>query len=252
MSDNRWATEWETLAGDDPYWAVLNVDPNRGATLSDEAAARFWTSGEESIAATFDTIATCVGHPFTPRRAVDFGCGVGRLTIPIARRSAAVVGVDLSPTMLEHTRREAERLGLDNVSVVRSDDTLSQLTGSFDFIHSFIVFQHIPPDLGYTLAARLIERLDPGGVGMLHFTFERRASPVRKAVHAARRRWSFANAVVNVVQGQPARKPMLPMFEYDRRRIQALLDRAGCTGLQEAPTDHGGHLGAVLYFRKGR
>jgi hypothetical protein len=58
------------------------------------------------------------------------------------------------------------------------------------------------------------------------------------------------NAVVNVVQGRPLSAPMMPMFEYDRAVLLQLLKNANCAELHERSTDHGGHLGAVLMFRK--
>jgi SAM-dependent methyltransferase len=38
---------------------------------------------------------------------VDLGCGTGQLTVPLAARVRAVIGVDPSPDMLSRARREA-------------------------------------------------------------------------------------------------------------------------------------------------
>ena len=74
---------------------------------------------------------------------LEIGCGVGRLLIPLARRVARVVGVDISPVMIETSR--AYLASSPNVSARLTDGTLAGAAdASLDFVFSFIVFQHIP------------------------------------------------------------------------------------------------------------
>ena len=42
---------------------------------------------------------------------LEYGCGVGRLALPLARRAASMTAVDRSPAMLNIARREAARQG---------------------------------------------------------------------------------------------------------------------------------------------
>ena len=46
---------------------------------------------------------------------VDLGCGTGQLTLPMARRVRAVIGVDVEPDMLEHARQGARDADVRNV-----------------------------------------------------------------------------------------------------------------------------------------
>src|SRR5687768_3007484 len=46
---------------------------------------------------------------------VDLGCGTGQLTVPLAERVRAVVGMDPEPDMLALARRSADRQGTANV-----------------------------------------------------------------------------------------------------------------------------------------
>jgi 2-polyprenyl-3-methyl-5-hydroxy-6-metoxy-1,4-benzoquinol methylase len=249
MTD-RWAREWEKFGRADPYFGVCNLNDNRGSALTGDAARRFWDSGEREVGSMAAVIEAEWGHVLAPRRALDFGCGVGRLTIPLARRAGQVVAVDVSPAMIERAQRHVHDAGLTNVQFAVSDPALAQVTGPLDFVMSFIVFQHIPPELGYQLAAAILQRLAPGGFGALHFTVQRRASWLRRAVHSARRRSPAINAVVNVLQGRSPSAPMMPMFEYDRDTLHRLLRDAGCHDVRERATDHGGHLGVILFFHK--
>jgi ubiquinone/menaquinone biosynthesis C-methylase UbiE len=55
-------------------------------------------------------------------RVLELGCGTGRVTLPVARTGASIVGVDRSAEMLSHARRKATRAKLDNnLSLLRAD-----------------------------------------------------------------------------------------------------------------------------------
>jgi SAM-dependent methyltransferase len=96
--------------------------------------------------------------------AVDMGTGTGA-NLPLLRRAVGqtgqVVGIDLSPAMLERARRRIETNGWDNVSVVEGDVLDPPLDGPVDAITSgFLMVMYDDP-------ARLIEawidRLADGG-----------------------------------------------------------------------------------------
>jgi ubiquinone/menaquinone biosynthesis C-methylase UbiE len=68
-----------------------------------------------------------------PDLVVDLGCGTGQLTLPIARRVRAVVGMDPEPDMLRRARSAADEAGVSNVSWMLGSDadvpTLRHLFG---------------------------------------------------------------------------------------------------------------------------
>jgi SAM-dependent methyltransferase len=249
VPSNRAAAQWKRLGAVDPYFGVCSDAMFQRGRLDEAARARFFASGEQEISATLDVVRRHLIPDFTPRRALDFGCGVGRLSIPLARVAGTVVGVDVSPGMLEEARANARHAAVGNVTFAPSTPALDGVDGPFDFVHSYIVFQHIPPGDGYPLLDALLERLAPGGAGMLHFTYARRAPWLRRAVHAARRSVPLVNAAVNLAQRRPPGTPMLAMYEYDLPRVLGALAAHGCQDdLHLRLTDHGGHLGAMLFF----
>ena len=243
---------WERLARD-PYYAVLNEDGFRQDRAADDARARFDLSGERDVAETLGEIRRHFDQQFRPSRALDFGCGVGRLTFPLARECGHVTGVDISRTMIEEARKNRDARGLENVSLSTSDEFFTASSAAepgFDFIHSYIVFQHIPPAIGLRLAGTLVHRLVPGGIGALHFTYARRASRTRRVVHRLRRIVPGMNVLANLVQRRPLLEPLIPMYGYDLGTLFAMLGDGGCTDVHARLTDHGGHLGAMLLFRR--
>jgi SAM-dependent methyltransferase len=245
-------TNWETLGREDPYWAVFTHAKFHRDNLDVAAREEFFRSGREHVDLVLRTARERLDPDFRPLRALDFGCGVGRLVLPLAAECPHVVGVDVSPSMLAETRRNCDREGVTGVELVEGDDTLSRVDGKFDLIHSFIVFQHIPPRRGMRIAAELLGRLDEGGVGALHFTFVDSISPLRRVVRAVRRWVPPINRVLNVVRGVPADFPLIQMHAYDLSDVLALLERSGCHQVYLRYTDHAKFLGVLLFFQKGK
>src|SRR5687768_15344762 len=52
---------------------------------------------------------------------LELGCGTGRITVPVARTGATIVGIDLSAEMLARGRQRLRRARLTNAALVRGD-----------------------------------------------------------------------------------------------------------------------------------
>ena len=163
--------DWKRVAEREPYWGVLSNEEFRQAGMNAERLTQFMASGEQYVANLFALIRKHLLPQFAPVSALDVGCGVGRLLIPLAKQGRTAVGVDVAPAMLERCRRHAAEAGVVNVNVFPSDDTLSEVQGKFDLVNSYIVLQHVPPSRGYGLMQAMIDRLALGGVGSLQVTF---------------------------------------------------------------------------------
>lgn len=241
---------WEHYGRTDPYYGVITDEKFRLARLDPAARAEFFASGERHVEQLLAIVRAEVDPAFSPRRALDFGCGVGRVVVPLARRCSEVVGVDVSEGMLEEARRNCDEQGVRNAALVLSDDRLSRVRGRFDFLHSFIVFQHMPSRRAERVLAAMLDVLEEGGVGALHFTYSRRVSRARRALQRVRAGVPGVHAAANLLRGRPASEPHIQMNAHDLSRVFALLQDAGCHRVHTRFTDHGGHRGAVLFFQK--
>jgi SAM-dependent methyltransferase len=161
---------WEDAARTDPLWAILS-DPakrNRAWNLDE-----FFETGRREIARLFNDL-QALGYSPRLGDALDFGCGVGRLTQALAPSFQRVTGVDISPTMT----RIAGRLNRfpDRVRyLVNARPDLAVLPAeSFDFIYSDIALQHIPPDQSRVYIAEFLRVLRPGGLAVFQLTAEHR------------------------------------------------------------------------------
>lgn len=151
---------WETAAQRDPLWAILS-DPTKKGRQWDLPA--FFVTGRREISLLLYQLRR-LGHLPSTTRALDFGCGVGRLTQALALTFDEVVGVDVSPTML----RLGDRLNAAGrrVRYVLNDSlSLDQFaSGVFDFVYSDLVLQHLPPSAALTYITEFLRVLAPGGV----------------------------------------------------------------------------------------
>lgn len=241
---------WSAYGTADPYFGVLTDERFHKEKLDEAALRAFFRTGEEHIGAVLDVVRARQGADYRPRRALDFGCGVGRLVIPLAGACDAVVGVDVSDGMLAEARKNCAARGLANVELAKSDDTLSRVQGTFDFVHSYIVFQHIPVERGMAIFRTLVGRLEPGGVGALHFSYHRSVSPVRRAVNWMRRKVPLVNNLVNLAQGRSFFCPLMQMNRYSLNDLLQTFQEQGCHVWDVRFTDEGGHFGVLFFFSK--
>jgi SAM-dependent methyltransferase len=153
--------EWNDLAELDPMWAILSNRKKKHArwNLDD-----FLASGRREIDAALEALAA-TDCALGTETALDFGCGLGRLTAALTVRFDTVVGVDVSPSMIESAQRIHEGVdGLEFIVNTRAD--LAALEAdSFDFVYSSKVLQHLPdPQLAKSYISEFVRVLKPGGI----------------------------------------------------------------------------------------
>lgn len=101
------------------------------------------------------------------RRALDFGCGVGRIAIPLAERCEHVYGIDIATSMREQMSANAAHEGVSNIEAL-PPEALPSLAGRYDLLVSLHVLQHIRMREGEQLLRDLLRGLAPGGVGYVN------------------------------------------------------------------------------------
>jgi SAM-dependent methyltransferase len=166
--------DWEELGRIDPLWAVL-TDPSKKNNRWDPK--EFFATGEAEIECLMDNVATL---PLSLRRgrALDFGCGVGRLTQALCTHFEQCIGVDIAPSMIE-LAREYNRFGdRCQYHVNAADDLRLFEDGRFDFVYSNIVLQHIPPEYSARYIRDFVRVLTPGGMAVFQLPSEVAHGPV--------------------------------------------------------------------------
>jgi trans-aconitate methyltransferase len=125
--------------------------------------------------------------PKPGERILDLGCGTGHLTQQIAAAGADVVGVDLSPAMLEEARRNHPDLRFEP-----GDATSFHFEEAFDAVFSNAVLHWVTDPVA--AATRIFAALRPGGRfvaelggrGNLHVVHGALQAAIREAGHTPR------------------------------------------------------------------
>jgi 2-polyprenyl-3-methyl-5-hydroxy-6-metoxy-1,4-benzoquinol methylase len=245
-------TEWESWGRLDPHYGVLAHERFRRQNLDAPALEEFFRSGREQFAQILSDCRHFLG-PVSTTRALDFGCGVGRLLIPLAETASTCYGIDVSGAMLREAAENCSKAGLKNVSLARD---LSALAGGepFSFIQSYIVLQHIEATRGLGIIRNLLGLLAPDGVAALHVTYGRRKYAYNLGVQPAVRRVirEFGRRSARAMRRLVSVDPEMQMNAYDLNQIMFLFQTAGVQTGGLRFTDHSGNLGVIFYLRRSR
>jgi SAM-dependent methyltransferase len=163
---DRHRAAWEDWGRIDPFWAILTeADARHGGWDVD----RFFATGVEQVAAMLAHTQK-YGRPAHRGIALDFGCGLGRLTRALAPHFERTYGLDVASTMIEQAQRLDTGFGRSGAMFLRHDrEDLSRFaSGSVDFLSCLLVLQHLPSrDAIEGYLCEFVRVLSPGGVAVV-------------------------------------------------------------------------------------
>lgn len=236
------ASDWRLIGEREPYFGVLSTPAFRKANIDEKEIEAFHASGRADVARLMQWCVEDLGMA-PGGRSLDIGCGVGRLTLAMAARAEKVVGFDPSEPMLALARTRAALEGSTNAVFV---DRLPD--GPFDWINSYIVFQHIPPKEGLALLASVLAKAAPNAFLTLHFTLWREAH-LAKPKNLVSIAATFFSRVLARLGAAPAER-LIRMYDYDLSDVMRLVVGAGFERACLRHTDHDGHHGAWILARR--
>ena len=210
---------FEKWGRDDPMYAVLTRKGYAGGGWDPEA---FFRRGREEIGEIMARV-DALGLAPARGRALDFGCGAGRLTQALADEFDEVLGLDIAGSMVRaarHHNRHGDRVRYQ----VNAGDRLVGLDdASFDFVYSSKTLQHIPPVHARRYIAEFMRVLRPGGATVFQFRNGPRIEPgtVRAWLYTLRhvhlrRLWRRVRA-----------KPAYEMHFVNRGRVAEIIEEGG-------------------------
>lgn len=163
MDLDRLGRNWEELGRRDPLWAILSRSGHQGGKWDPD---EFFATGRGFVQWLGERFQQW-GIERPAGRALDFGCGYGRLSQALAPHFTEVVGVDIAESMLAGARRLDRSGGV--VRYVRNERPDLGMFGdaSFDFVLSVIVLQHMAPDYQRGYLREFLRVLRPGGVAFV-------------------------------------------------------------------------------------
>ncbi|TMB93176.1 MAG: class I SAM-dependent methyltransferase [Chloroflexi bacterium] len=157
---DRLQRAWDVAGKDDPFWSVLSV-PEKQKNRWD--VQEFLQTGVDEINGVMSHL-HLLGISASRQRALDFGCGPGRLTQALASHFEQVDGVDISPSMIALAERLNQRPDRCHYHLNDRDDLRHFEDQTFDLVYSSITLQHVGPANARSYLKEFIRVLVPGGV----------------------------------------------------------------------------------------
>lgn len=163
---------WDAFGTTDPLWAILTHPKMRGGKWDlDE----FFASGERRIATMMEDLVPH-GLPQQRGRALDFGCGVGRLSQALATHFDHVDGVDIAPSMIAQAQRLNRHGDRVTYHVNSAPDLRLFEDDSFDLVFTELVLQHMHPRYSMRYILEFLRLVRPGGAVYFQLPGVRRPS----------------------------------------------------------------------------
>jgi SAM-dependent methyltransferase len=203
---------WTELGNDDPMWAILTDPDKKGGKWT---AEEFFQNGREEIRRAMKKLEDS-GIALQPGRALDFGCGLGRLSQALACYFAWVDGVDISASMIEKARafnRAPEKV---RYHLNLKADLSAFPSATYDFIYTRICLQHIPPQYQLRYISEFMRLLKPGGVADF------------QTIHSHGLRALVPNWFTEIYRKWKHRgKPFIAMYGVSPRRVLEAIPAGG-------------------------
>lgn len=158
---------WTEYGVTEPHWSVVSTSAFK-AKVIDQNLKAFHGSGRNEFINLKRLLDRTHIDPASLKVALEYGCGVGRVTRWLAELFPKVYGVDISVNHLKLAQSYFDQESVANIETIpiTSAQAIDDLP-NYDFLYSKIVLQHNPPPVIYLILNRLCEKLNSGGAGVL-------------------------------------------------------------------------------------
>lgn len=206
---------WTHLGKERPHFSVLTNDAYAPENLQGNID-NFWHSGKVETTQILSILQRHGFERLVDKTCVELGCGVGRVTFPLASEFAKVHAYDISAPHLAVAAERSQHIEGSN-KIVWHECTPSRITTfePCDFFYSRIVLQHNPPIIISRLIENALKSLKKGGVAIFQ-------------VPTYRLGYSF-----NTEQWLAIDHPIdMQMHCLPQRKVFEIVSRAGCVALE--------------------
>lgn len=222
---------WENYGETNPLWAVHT---GRGDIKWDET--EFFKTGEVEIDRILSMLREHGAEPLSDR-ALDFGCGVGRLSQALSHHFDRVDGIDISAPML--VKANEFRLANDGIDDDRVQFHLN--TGldlalfedrTFSFVLSLIVLQHMKPEFSAKYIGEFCRVTAAGGVIAFQIPARRETAMLRLRGAVGR----FLRRTRQAASGKGA--AVMEMYGTPRSKVEKILTDSGMRVVAVVPDNY--------------
>ncbi len=235
---------WDFLGRSDPLWAIMSQSDKKGNKWDID---EFFLIGVSDINAVFDHL-QALNIRIPTGKALDFGCGVGRLTQALADHFEEVHGVDISPSMIDTALKYNRKGQKCQYHLNEANHLKIFIDNSFDFIYSGITLQHIPSRYSKVYIAEFLRILSPDGILVFDLPSEPRGIMVLKQLIVKVIGYSVLNACFQVVFA----RPLMEMHAIKKANVIQFLEqnKAKIIDIELTPSLHNTWVKFQYYVTK--
>lgn len=155
--------QWTSYGETEPYASVLSDKEFERNNIAN-SLAQLSASGDRMVQRLVHLLSRN-GLTFPKGDCLELGCGVGRLTKPLASLCEKVYALDISPGNLKVCQDYLKDAGVDNVktALLTSPTDIGDIELVDAFV-SLIVLQHNPPPIQYFILNKILAKIRPNGV----------------------------------------------------------------------------------------
>jgi len=216
--------DFHKLGETDPLGTVLFLKPDRTPWEVEE----LFTTGENEIQELVDYLES-LGLELPKGVALDFGCGIGRLTQPLARYFDMCYGVDIAPSMLELACKHNRYRDKCHYLLNETGDLGLFTDNSIDFILSRITLQNMAPRYSKQYIKEFIRILAP--CGLLVFQIPSKPLKIRQVI-----KYWLPEPLLDLFYKMKYReRPHIEMHGVKREKVIKILEENGATIIDVKP-----------------
>jgi 2-polyprenyl-3-methyl-5-hydroxy-6-metoxy-1,4-benzoquinol methylase len=205
---------WEALGRAGAHHSVLtNADYLPEKFAQNEAG--FWNSGVEEAEWVSALIAKYTDRELAELTCTEYGCGVGRLSVPFSKQFKAYHALDISQPHLDLAQERAQLFGQAEIQFENVTDLASRPLPDCDIFYSRIVLQHNPPPIMVQILTRAMQALAPDGIAIFQLPVYQR---------------DYVFSIVDYLD--KAQPTDMEMHCLPQHKVFELLDEAGCAVLE--------------------
>ncbi len=236
-------SNWDLLAKENsPEWVVDTRKKNWDQ-------AEFFETGRVLI----DDILEFLNHnniSFNGVNALDFGCGVGRLTQSLSKYFNHVDGTDISEEMIRQANLKNSKGEACNYFTSDSEKLENVPDEKYDFVFTYATLQHIEPYYVKRYLESFVRVLKKDGL----IVFQEHAYAFNKKEHAKNMIKSILpRAIVNYIKKVKNKdEAIMEVFAIPKDTIIGWLDSFGAelVCMREEPNASSSHQTYLYVFRK--
>jgi SAM-dependent methyltransferase len=216
---------WNELGNKDPMWAILADPDKKGGKWNNE---EFFQTGREDIRRVLKKLDDS-GIAFRRGSALDFGCGLGRLSQALSDHFTSVDGVDISASMIAQARslNKAPAAVRYHLNIKRDLSLFPSAT--YDFILSRLCLQHIDPQDQLCYISEFVRLLKPDGIADF------------QTIHAHGVRTVMPNFLIEIYRSLKYRgQTFMPLYGLGPHRVLEAIKSSGALLLRHERSDFEG------------